>query len=395
MVERQSPSWGNKIVGSGEVHCVRRLGLTSDEWEGVNPEGSARRMFAGERHITCVKMSPEHADEVSHVLVNKKGRPLISFKAVVSFARHSTSLFSIYDSPGTSSVHKSASPIVPSGRRPRTAFMPDDPTATPVNGVPSPIIIRSSPSLGKRRPSDRSPVQAEGISAGRLRIEDEEKRVQDIPGSSQLAAASIRHSAEQDAIPWPDYDEDDERVGVGDHLVEGSLDDLSGPTHPELMAAQATTSRSNAAPPTLPAVFDPDFMDHLQDARLSDLLDAGEFELEAGDYPGFADQEADDWDLDVESDMDLDMQEDDFLEDDEMDEDDFDEDDEDDEDDEGPLYPDRRSDETEFGGVEMITPRRMFKGAKNVETVKDCKSSPQCKFRSHCASKLILRQATS
>jgi nuclear receptor interaction protein len=56
-----------------------------------------------------------------------------------------------------------------------------------------------------------------------------------------------------------------------------------------------------------------------------------------------------------------------------MEEDDFDDDDEDDdEDDEGPIYPDRRSEETEFGGVEMITPRRMFKGAKNVETVKDC-----------------------
>jgi hypothetical protein len=28
--------------------------------------------------------------------------------------------------------------------------------------------------------------------------------------------------------------------------------------------------------------------------------------------------------------------------------------------------------ETEFSGVEMILPRRMFRGAKNVRTVKDC-----------------------
>lgn len=65
-MERQNPSWGNKIVGSGQVHCVRRLGLSDDEWESVSPEGVGRRVFAGERHITCVKMSPEHADEVSH-----------------------------------------------------------------------------------------------------------------------------------------------------------------------------------------------------------------------------------------------------------------------------------------------------------------------------------------
>lgn len=42
--------------------------------------------------------------------------------------------------------------------------------------------------------------------------------------------------------------------------------------------------------------------------------------------------------------------------------------------DEDPALSDRRSGETEFGGVEMISPRRMFKGAKNVETVKDCTS---------------------
>lgn len=65
MVERQNPSWGNKIVGSGQVHCVRRLGLSNEEWDSVAPEGAGRTVFAGERHVTCVKMSPEHADEVS------------------------------------------------------------------------------------------------------------------------------------------------------------------------------------------------------------------------------------------------------------------------------------------------------------------------------------------
>jgi len=58
------------------------------------------------------------------------------------------------------------------------------------------------------------------------------------------------------------------------------------------------------------------------------------------------------------------------------DEDDYDEDEAEDEDEDGPglVYPDRRSAETEFGNVEMITPRRVFKGARNIETVKDCMS---------------------
>jgi hypothetical protein len=66
MLEKHNPSWGNKVVGSGQVHCVRRLGLPDSEWEKVQPSGT-ERMFAGERHITCVKMSPEHADEVSRL----------------------------------------------------------------------------------------------------------------------------------------------------------------------------------------------------------------------------------------------------------------------------------------------------------------------------------------
>ena len=64
MLEKHNPSWGNKVVGSGQVHCVRRLGLPDSEWEKVQPTGPAR-MFTGERHITCVRMSSEHADEVS------------------------------------------------------------------------------------------------------------------------------------------------------------------------------------------------------------------------------------------------------------------------------------------------------------------------------------------
>jgi WD and tetratricopeptide repeat-containing protein 1 len=76
---------------------------------------------------------------------------------------------------------------------------------------------------------------------------------------------------------------------------------------------------------------------------------------------------------DQEDIMDMDMDEEDDWE----DEEDFDEDDEVDEDDEGGAFGagDTRSGLTEFGGVEMITPRRMFRGARNIETVKDCQFS--------------------
>lgn len=62
MLERQTPSWGPNVRESGQVHCVRRLGLTNEDWEstGVMQRGP----FAEPRHITCVKMSPERADEV-------------------------------------------------------------------------------------------------------------------------------------------------------------------------------------------------------------------------------------------------------------------------------------------------------------------------------------------
>ncbi len=49
---------------SGQVHCVRRLGLSDEAWESVSPTGEGNRMFAQERHITSVKMSPDKADEV-------------------------------------------------------------------------------------------------------------------------------------------------------------------------------------------------------------------------------------------------------------------------------------------------------------------------------------------
>lgn len=101
MVEKQTPSWGNKIVGSGQVHCVRQLGLTEEDWQSVASEGARR--WGEERHITSVKMSPEHADEV-----------------IVSFSRHSTSIFSTLDSPYSASASAKASSSSPTIIKPNT-----------------------------------------------------------------------------------------------------------------------------------------------------------------------------------------------------------------------------------------------------------------------------------
>ena len=62
MPERQTPSWGSHVRQSEEVHCVRKLGMTADQW--TNERGKTNGYYSSEKHITCVKMSPHHADEV-------------------------------------------------------------------------------------------------------------------------------------------------------------------------------------------------------------------------------------------------------------------------------------------------------------------------------------------
>jgi nuclear receptor interaction protein len=56
----QTPSWGAHTLRASQVYCVRRLGLPDEEWE----KAGGRRGYS-ERHITCVKISPNHPDEVS------------------------------------------------------------------------------------------------------------------------------------------------------------------------------------------------------------------------------------------------------------------------------------------------------------------------------------------
>lgn len=70
--------------------------MSKDEWQSTEPERNGRKIRQ-ERHITCVKMSPDKADEVSQVMMRL-------IQAICAFARHSTSLFSIHDSPADESM---------------------------------------------------------------------------------------------------------------------------------------------------------------------------------------------------------------------------------------------------------------------------------------------------
>lgn len=432
MVERQNPSWGNKIVGSGQVHCVRRLGLSEEEWDSVTPEGPGRRAFAGERHITCVRMSSEHADEVSHcfswLAISRTVHGADGArKAVVAFARHSTSLFSIYDSPGTSSMRKQSSTVLPSLRRRRKntagGSSTSSPPASPTTRSVQPINIRTPPpTLGKRRQSALSPRKSQEESLSRARVEEPEAQGS-MASTEDSPAIKVTSGRREDLEHVREEGED--RIVVGNDLTEEAPNPdpvftsetgrIPAPSSSELQpgdtapapvdtttASQSTNrladlinqfEREQLLPPDdLHPLDNPDLMAQLQDHDIQDLLDRedelyGEGDWTDDDGPSMtwgeeldALYDVDDEDEEGEEDEN-ENEEDDFDEDEEMDEFEFDDDDDDmdyeedeDEDGQGPIFPDRRSEETEFGGVEMISPRRIFKGAKNVETVKDCTS---------------------
>lgn len=335
----------------------------------------------------------------------------------MAFTRHSTSLFSIYDSPGTSSAHRSSAPVLPTTRRRRCRFTPDDPTVTPVAPArePKPITIRSPPTLGKRRQSEVSQITNEPMPASRARKKEEP----DATGASQYFAR--RSSSMDDEEVHRDVDAPHvDLLGVGDDL-HGAIeeDDMIGPrlpTPPAHDPALSGIQSSNYRDPRLPGLIDefvrgqldrpstPPLQDsartertraedtlafddqgiiaRMQERDLQELLDIEEADFDNEDeeelmyeygpemFLADGDGEVDMEMLDDDDDEDA-NEEDEYFEDDELDEDDMYDDDEDDEDEEG-IYPDRRSGDTELGGVEMIQPRRIFKGAKNVETVKDC-----------------------
>ena len=313
-------------------------------------------------------------------------------QAIVSFQRHSTSLFSIYDDPGISSARKSVSPIIPPNEGSNARQDPIDPTVTLAPKLP--IRIRK-PSLGNRKKSEMAEKATESASAKQKTAEDEVgagpssqegQSVSQGPGWSDEAdsatgpsgtssSAGVRDSdliqdlQEEDLRDLMNEDGDDDGqsvISISTSVISEIFNNALGPVNTEHPTADDRYNDIDRAPP---GIFDNDMYDDCD----NDADDYGEYEDdEDGGNVDFGMYDDDD---DNDGIDDYDVYEGDYGDEyDEQDEDEDDYEDVDDDYDDGDeaMYPDRRSADTEFGGVELIYPRRMFRGAKNVETVKDC-----------------------
>ncbi|WOO79274.1 Rho1 guanine nucleotide exchange factor 1 [Vanrija pseudolonga] len=309
MLARQTPSWGEHTKRAGQVHCVRRLGLPDDEWEGVSPSRSG---YDGERHITCVKLNPDNPAE-----------------AICAFAKHSTALFNLNDSP----VETSAA-------------------ATSEHGVVSP-----NPSRG------RAQTDTVGV------LEAQQEIVEDVLEDAEAAVAAEAGRTDTQAVPE-------------------TTDTNAGTRQPHKRRhSEVSTVTGDLSPVTRLRTEE-----HLGGADEIDLDDIRELEEDVLAVVSEAEGETvflfDDDDEDAEEtggDDDSDSGEEIDLshfgynltgdgEDEDEDEEDDDDDDEDDSDDDSNFGFRRgaRSATGQFGSVPLLHPRRMFKGARNVETVKDC-----------------------
>ncbi|KAL1409988.1 hypothetical protein Q8F55_003988 [Vanrija albida] len=285
MPARQTPSWGAHTKRADQVHCVRRLGLPDAEWDAVAP---ARAGYDGERHITCVKLNPDNPAEV-----------------ICAFAKHSTALFNLHDSPVETSAAagKERGVLSPSpSRAQRDTVELLEAQQTIIDET----LEEAAAGRHKRRHSQVS-TAGERSPVTRLRT------VVPLGGGGEVDLDDVRE-LEEDVLALGggegvDADGDDEAVVVID-------DD---------------------------AVLD-DFDDSHSDSESGEEIDLSRF------HYSLREDEDDDGDSD--------------------DDDDYDSDDSDD-------YPfgirrGERSATGQFGSVPLLHPRRMFKGARNVETVKDC-----------------------
>ncbi|ORY26663.1 WD40-repeat-containing domain protein [Naematelia encephala] len=332
MPERQTPRWSGTSRPSGQVHCVRRLGLPQSEWDSVKPRG--RSIYSEENHITCVKMSPDNADEV-----------------ICAFARHSTSLFSLYDSPPPSSI-RTTSPILP----------PNSNTVRPPSNQVSPQPSPPPPDLRAQVESLDHATQARKRKATAVLPEEERN-------ASPAARARLELEAESE-LPSQganDRDKSDDATGAvenGEGMMNDIEDDQTGPTMENVMedlraemdAPQARLGFALRAGPHGGA----------QAAEVDGESRNGESSSHSPSTHG-----AEDFLVDGEDDED--GLEDDLEEEDEYDEDDDEFDIFDDNDDDDDFDVDKlRSENGDFAAVDMIYPKRSFRGARNVETVKDC-----------------------
>lgn len=322
MTVHQVPSWGPHTRQAGQVSCVRRLGLPEKEWSGV----SSRSRAYSERHVTSVKMSADNSGEV-----------------VGAMAMHSTALFSMYDDPATTSIRSTESGVVaPNGR------------------------LRAS--KWKRRHSGGSSEDEHPRS--RTRSAESPRQSND----SRVRTTRTKAIDEDDdmreflAELHEDTDEERKRRAAQFLYSDSESDEESDTAEPSTAATAGETSSRTTAPA---AAEDEEVKSEDEDEGHSQPAPSSDPEIEAELRAEsqaarrlrrmFANLSDDGSDDDGEEDMDLDTVIDSEF------------DDEDDFDDEDSYYcPGALSSDGQFKDVPLIHPRRMYKGAQNYETVKDC-----------------------
>lgn len=325
MLPRQTPSWGPYIKSAGDVYCVRKLGLPDEEWETVSPRGR-RRLFDGERHVSCVKMSGENADEVA-----------------VNFMKHSTALFSIHDSPSSPSARSpSASsviaPEISSGRSRRSKS--HDPTGVlPQSGAGEGVENTDEPVSRERRMSTRNISDSGRGRDGRQISTDGESvsgRIED------LASLLERQIAEEEREEEEDSDEGADFAHLRG-LAQGFQHD---------------SGEYNIVGPVRSLEERGDGMDYLMSDDYLDLVRNGDENGPQNEDDDGHEDENEDEDEDEDDEDEAMFDDDEFFD--------------------SPIFGfpfgghSSTAPREAYDNVEIIHPRRMFKGARNVETVKDC-----------------------
>ncbi|TYJ52298.1 hypothetical protein B9479_007113 [Cryptococcus floricola] len=330
-----SSSWGPNTRSDGQVHCVRRLGLPNEEWERVLP---GRRRFGGDRHISSVRMSAERGDEVA-----------------VAFMKHSTSLFSTYDSPYSSSAKSpNSSPILSPNENAKRAKNNSDksvlgkrPTSSRSLSPPSPPANPESSS----RPAPASTTRnEEPLSAEEIR----DLRVMDLPLPGE---------------PQPEEEEDMEPMSPG-------LQDFYEWVEEAAIMAEERDQRNVVSVDTFDENGDivegEEFREDDEESRDPDLFHlhnlADDFLQRPIAGPGHDDTDEDDYSsLDEDDDFDM-FDEDAYIDADEEDEDFFG----------SPIFGfpfgahASTAAKDKYDSVDVVHPVRSFFGALNTETVKDC-----------------------
>lgn len=238
---------------------------------------------------------------------------------------------------------------------------------------------RDPPILGKRRASDLSTTQT-NAAIFRERVEQRRAGANVPPSGTNSDDADVTGRGHGVTSEWERGVE--EAMDRLEELEEGPWS--AGP--PTTLGAGGSNTATTSAPELLTRPVDP-----VSDLRLdaegkidqalidtADDLDLAELRrVIEGEDGEELDQDMFDFDaLDEEDMMDLDAMDDEEEDYDEYN-DDFDDEDEDEDDGfgdspEDPSSLSARALPSEFAGVDLLLPRRSFKGARNMETVKDC-----------------------